>query len=368
MAFAVDLTALGAVPGMLHRLGADARACHDYIAAPYAAMNGPVPGLDADGGAGLINRLAGNHARIRREVLGFLAGVGGVAERHGVAVAEVVAGYAAVDRRTAAALDDLLAPTAFEPGLGRAQSLRPDWEQMRTLEQLRPTLWLGPLADHRASLPYRPTWGDLLSPASLARDAIWSLTGLAARLGLCERARDPMDDLVAPLVGDWAGMLACGEALGHVAGATRALAANAGWIALRVEGAWLGNAADACWARVRRLELALSRAPDVLGQMSSAYLDVCGRIRDAAELAKFAVTELLDWTAAALLAPETLGISLLVKGVDRLSHLRALVRVYNRALGIVDAARIAVDRGDSVLAGLGLLAVDDDLVLPTVPA
>jgi hypothetical protein len=368
VAFAVDLTALGAVPGMLHRLAADARACHDYAAAPYAAMNGPVPGLDADNGAGLINRLAGNHARIHREVLGFLAGIGDLADRQGRTVAEVVAGYAAVDRRNAQALDSLLAPTALDPGPGRVQSLQPQWEQVRAPEPLRPTVWLKPLADHRATVPYQPSWTDLLSPTSLARDAIWYLTGLAARAGLCERARDPMDDLVTPLVGDWAGMRACGQALGHLAEATRALASNAGWIGLRVEGAWLGNAADACWTRLRRLELALSRAPDALGRMSSAYLDVCDRIRDATELAKFAATELLDWTAAALLAPETLGISLLVKGVDRLSHVRALIRVYNKALAIIDTARTAVERGDSVLAGLGLLDVDGDLALPGVPA
>jgi hypothetical protein len=366
--FAVDLTALAGVPAMLHRLADDAAACREHVGEQYDRLDGPIPLRDTNGGAGLINRIAGNHSRIRREVLGFFDGVRSSADRRGDAVAEAVASYVSVDQRTAAALDALLAPTPPDPAAGRARSLQPQWEQVRATEQLHPTQSLRPVADLRASRPYQPAWGDVFSPTSLARDAVWHLTGLAARIGLCDHAHDPMDDLVIPFVGDWAGMRACGEALGHLADATRALAANAGWIAIRVEGAWLGNAADACWDRLRRLERPITQAPRVLAQMSAAYLDVCDKIQSAEELAEFAVTELLDWAAAALLAAETGGLSLMVKGLDHLADLRGLVRTFDKALGIVDGARLAVEHGDSILAGLGLLDVDDGLVLPAVPA
>jgi hypothetical protein len=177
-----------------------------------------------------------------------------------------------------------------------------------------------------------------------------------------------MDDLVIPMVGDWAGMQACGEALGHLAEATRALSTNAGWIALRVEGAWLGNAADACWDRLRRLELAVAQAPAVLGRMSAAYLGVCDEIRAAQELAEFAVSELLDWAAALGLAGLTAGVSLLVKLADNLSDLRGLVDKYEKALFVIDSAAHAVRHHDSVLSGLGLLSIEGGVDLPVVPA
>jgi hypothetical protein len=367
VSFAVDLTALAEVPGMLDRLAADARACHDHVAAPYAAMDNGASSAGRDVGAGLINRLGGNHARIRGEVLGFLSAVRGLAERQAGSVAEAVAGYSSVDRHTAELLDRMLPWTPVDPALERAQSLQPQWHQVRLPEPLRPAERLRPLTDHRAEIPYAPSWNDLLSPTTLARDAVWYLTGLASRVGLMEGPRDPMDDLVIPFVGDWAGMQACGEALGHLAEATRALATNAGWIAIRVEGSWLGNAADACWRRLHGLDVALGRVPDVLAEMSAAYLAVCGEIRDGEEIAEFVVTELLDWTATALLAAETFGISLMIKGADHLADLRRLVRTYDKAVGIVDEMALAVERGDSALTGLGLLDIDPELALPTVP-
>jgi hypothetical protein len=365
--FAIDLTALAEVPGMLRRLAADAQACHAYVAAPYAALDTDPTAVGRNERAGLINRLSGNHARIRTEVLDFFAAARDLAERQAVSVAEAVTGYSTADRQTAAAFDRMLPRTPVDPAL-RAPSLQPQWDQVRIPEPLRPTERLRPLTDHRPEIPYEPSWNDLLSPTTLARDAVWHLTGLAAKLGLMDGPRDPMDDLVIPFVGDWAGMKGCGEALGHLAEATRALATNAGWIALRVEGAWLGNAADACWDRLYRLEQALARVPRVLGAASAAYLEVCDEIRDGEEVAEFIITELLDWTAAALLAAETFGISLLVKGADHVANLRGLVRTYDRAVGLVGEMALAVERGDSVLSGLGLIDVDDELSLPAVPA
>src|SRR6266542_3743381 len=71
------------------------------------------------------------------------------------------------------------------------------------------------------------------------------------------------------MTGNWAGMHACADALANLAEAARLLQGNADWIALRVEAVWLGNAADACWIKVRGLAKALDAAQHPLNEPSS---------------------------------------------------------------------------------------------------
>lgn len=363
MGFEVNLPALRAVPDMLDRLIGDAQACGDYAESTYARMDGP---NNADVRAGLINRIAGNHARIRREVKTFFGDtqrVGG-AERDGVATS--VERYETTDLARCAALDALIKPTLLDPALHREPRLQPGWLQVRVAEQAHPRDALKQLPDYRAEYPYEPQWSDLLSPASLARDAVWGLTALAAKVGLCDRAYDPLDEWTLPLVGDWAGLRACGEALSNLSPATSAIGANATWIGLRVEGSWQGNAADACWEVLHRTDVAVNMAPEVFTRLGAAYLRVVEDVRKLEELLEFAIIELLDWVVDTLLVAETEGASWFLPPVHYLSDLRRVRDAVSKIVSIYERIEIAVSNGDSVLSGLGL--IETDAHLPAVPA
>lgn len=363
MGFEVNLPALRAVPAMLERLAGDARACRDYAEDAYARMDGP---NHADMDVGIINRLAGNHARIRHEVRTFFddtRGVG-IAQRDGVAAS--VRGYESTDLARSAALDALIGPTPLDPALHREPRLHPEWLQVQVVEQAHPRDALKRLPDYRAEYPYEPQWSDLLSPASLARDAVWGLTALAAKVGICDRAYDPLDEWTLPLVGDWAGLRACGEALHNLGPATGSLAANATWIGLRVEGSWQGNAADACWDMLSRTESAILFAPDLLTRLGAAYLGVVGDVRKLEEVAEFAIIELLDRVVETLLVAETLGTSWLLPPAHYLSDLQRVEAAVEKVVDAIERIKIAVSNGDSLLSGLGLIEVDARL--PAVPA
>ena len=363
MGFEVNLPALRAVPDMLDRLIGDAQACGDYAENTYARMD--------DSGqpnfrAGLINRLAGNHARIRGEVQTFFGNTQRVGGAERDAVAASVEQYETTDLARCAALDALIKPTPLDPALHREPHLQPGWLQVRVAEQAHPRDALRPLPDYRAEYPYEPQWSDLLSPASLARDAVWGMTALAAKVGLCERAYDPVEEWTVPLVGDWAGLRACGEALSNLSRATSALGANAVWIGLRVEGSWQGNAADACWDVLHRTDVAINAAPDVFTRLGAAYLRVVEDVRELEELLEFAIVELLDWVVDALLSVETEGVAMLLVPAHALANLRRVSDAVAKIMTTYETLKLAIENGDSVLSKLGL--VEANAHLPAVPA
>ncbi|WP_213454978.1 hypothetical protein [Rhizomonospora bruguierae] len=362
MGFKVILPALREVPDMLNRLSGDAAACATYTEDVYGR-------LDAAGRpnfrAGLINVLAGNHARIRREVHTFFGDAERVAAGQRDAVAASVRRYETSDTAVAGTLDAMIPPTALDPEWRREPVLHPEWEQVRIVERGHPRDALKPLPDYRAEYPYEPRWADLLSPASLARDAVWGMTALGAKLGICDRPYDPLDEWTLPLVGDWAGLRACGEALTNLKSATEILAANGTWIGLRVEGCWLGNAADACWNVLHRTEDALRVAPDALARLAAAYLTVVEDVRKLEEVIEYAIVDLLDRVVDALLSVETAGAGMLLYSGHVLADLR---RVYDAVTTVTDKIaqlRLAVENGDAVLSHLGL--VEAEAHLPALP-
>lgn len=85
-------------------------------------------------------------------------------------------------------------------------SLDLDRPQVRELERAEPADALKPLTDYRAEYPSEPAWAGRVSGAGILRDTIWQITSLAAHIGLLPRPWDPLDDLVIPLTGDWAGL------------------------------------------------------------------------------------------------------------------------------------------------------------------
>ena len=142
-------------------------------------------------------------------------------------------------------------------------------------------------------MPYQPSWFDLLSPTSLARDAIWKLTGVAARVGILDRAYDPFEFIVCPFVGDWAGLLRCAEVFDHVADLLRDEARALNGADAMVAEVWTGNAAAMCRANLGDFSVTLGS-----GEQSAAASAAAPTARsphgvhDNAELLATIVTEI----------------------------------------------------------------------------
>jgi hypothetical protein len=237
---------------MLERQADASRRGRDYAEDAYSALDyGPGPLRNAT--AGIINQLAGTHNNIRGEVIDYLDDVRDFASTQGERVRESVALYETTDLEIAEMLDASL----YQPErrtavlqLGRSNNLAPVRAMVTSLEPREPATALKPLTDYHEEFPFQPEWIG----TGRARDTIWQVTWIAHKLGLMSRPVDIVADLLDPFTGDWAGLKACGDALANLAEAARDLHANVGWIEQRVDAVWLGNAADACWLRIRELQ------------------------------------------------------------------------------------------------------------------
>lgn len=297
----VDLPSLAKVPPMFTDLAGSAEKCRAYGAAPFSAMDSAL----SNGRAGIINQLTSTHNRIRHEVDAFFGGVKRFAEDEGENIREAVTLYETLDHDLAATLDQTLfdQPTQDEVKEmgGRSSDLDLDAPVLGgAYLPGDPAAYLRPLTDYRS---YEPNWrhpldtNDELSAASLARDLIWYGSSFAARFGVC-RPIDIIEEVVVPFTGDWAGIKACGDALHALDLAVDPLLGNSVWISDWINVVWQGNAADACWLHVRKLEQSLrgvSTPQRILKLYGDAYHDVADEVKRLERIASDAALELLDW-------------------------------------------------------------------------
>ena len=124
-------------------------------------------------GAGLINEVLQTHERIMTTVQTFLEHVADdYAERYSMGVAQAVRSYTTSDVNASARLDTTL-PGVIDPSVPAHladQSVGPE------VFADHDSLVLHPPPDYEAQYPYHPTWYDLMSPASIPRDAVWYVT------------------------------------------------------------------------------------------------------------------------------------------------------------------------------------------------
>jgi len=354
--FSVDLAALRDVPEMLGRMADDAKRCRLYAEEYFDFAFGP----------GVLNRATGRHDEAREKVRDFFRRVEHLAAAQRDAVTAAIDYYEGVDLVAAARTDALLPPTRIDPVEGRSPRLRPDLLQARVREQNEPIDALTEPPDYSTQDPYQPQWSDLVSPGNVARDATWGVTWLGAKLGICDRAYDPLDDFVLPMTGNWAGMHACADALANLAEAARLLQGNADWIALRVEAVWLGNAADACWIKVRGLAKALDAAQHPLNDLSSAYAGMVDEMKFLEGAMELLVIDLIDAVFFATLAVATSEtvVGAVVFGGAAVYEISRVVGHVNDVLSHIEKARNAVDVFGGKTDGFGLLNTD----LPALPA
>lgn len=335
----VHLPGLKPVTEMLDRQANAARRCRDYAEDAYSETDyGPGPLRNAQ--TGVINYLAGTHDRVRGDVREYFDEVHTFASGQAARVQEAVDLYETTDFELAADLDASLyqpARRAEVRELGRAGNPDPYRVTAVSLEPREPADALVPWPDYRADYPFRPDWIG----TGRARDTIWEVTWLAHALGMLPRPIDIVAELLDPFTGDWAGFKACGDALVSLAEASRDLHANVGWIEQRVDAVWQGNAADACWLQVRRLQRSLSQVPPVLDGYAEVYEETVTTVRELQEQAAAVLAEALDWAVAVLLgqagvAGKVLGWFLPPSG------LLEVARLIYHLLDLVQLARQAV--------------------------
>lgn len=262
MSIYVDLAALDQLVLMLGRLELDADEGRAYVARH----------TELDYGEGLLNKLRGGHSHVVEEVTTFLATLSGpVAGKTADAVASTIGSYRRGDLESAAQLDAIYGDTAvtdLRPTIGYLEkySAHAPFQDIASPQDL-----LKPPADYSGKYPHQPEATDAVSLASLGRDVVWEATGYLANAGMLDRAYDPYEGWIKPLIGDWAGMRACTEVFTRIAAAIERMGRNVEYAASSVPRAWRGDAASACQAHLLSIERPLFAAVPPIEAIASAY-------------------------------------------------------------------------------------------------
>ncbi len=188
MSFSVDTAALAGLPALLDRMQEDARGGTTYLKAE-TDINWT--------GEGIINILSGGHRHVQDEIRAFLGTVEtGVAGPTAAAVRASIEYYNRTDTANAEALDRTYPAVNLEEARQGTVPLLPGVAHFA--DTAEPQERLKPPPDHNTAYPHEPRWYDIVSPGALLRDAIWTVTGAAASLGICDRAYDPYEVILKP--------------------------------------------------------------------------------------------------------------------------------------------------------------------------
>src|SRR2546430_7292510 len=279
MEFSVNTRALPGLADMWARRDHDLTRTADYLDAQSVLQ----------WGQGLLNAMFGTHERIIKEVDAFLRRAGGsYLHRYSLAVAGAVEDYRTSDLSANARVDAILPGLPAPGGQLADQTLGPEiFADPRKL-----VLKIPP--DFRGEFAYQPTWTDLLSPSTIDRDVIWSLTGVAAKLGLLPHPIDPYETFTLPLFGDWPGMARVSFALTQVAQAVSFVGERIDSGAVALDRVWTGHAASNCAEALGRFTLDLEDAEGILYELATMYHDVAVAAHDKAEALSVLVALVLD--------------------------------------------------------------------------
>jgi hypothetical protein len=359
MEFSVDAAALAGLPAMLDRLGDDAQQSRNYLNKH----------TDLNGGEGFFNVILGGHRQAVDNVNRFFTTLAEpVAGGNATRVRAAVDFYKRTDHAAAAAFDATL------PSPGAAAPI-PEYPGARPAvfaDRAEPTGSLASPPDYNSAYPYHPKWTDLVSPASAARDAIWFVTDVGTKLGLCDRPFDPFLEYVRPWTGDWAGLRACADVFDRLAAATTHMAGNVSWGAQCAQSVWTGNAADGCVAILGQLTSALTLADEPLRDLAAEYRKtaeethriadtVAALIAEAADLAIIAALE----AAAALATSETI-VGPVLLGSALAFTIWHLVKALHEAVVLTRTAAHLAELAQGALAQFTIITPGAELpALPT---
>ncbi|WP_433379851.1 hypothetical protein ACQPZX_14220 [Actinoplanes sp. CA-142083] len=279
MTFYVEADGLTAAERMVERAADDVIAARNHF-----EENGKIFWiLD-----GIINIVQDESNRIRWSVLAFLNNVG---QNALPAAADAITDsrnyYARTDQAGAEKIDATMpgvnvaaeskdAP-APQPGPGNR-----DLVPLHDVREPRGRLDHVPFDDSAYGLDYQPKWHDMISPAASLRTAIYEVTALASKIGMCDRAYDPYEVVLKPICGDWAGMARLGHVMNQLEWCLRDVATNLGWTGQGILSVWMGNAGDAASAYFFTMAKTLDTTASTLDGLGQMYRDAA---RGAFELA-----------------------------------------------------------------------------------
>lgn len=347
MGFTVDADALARLPDLLDRLSDDASAARQYLM-----------GNTKLHWVGVLSLITDGHEHAVAETDSFFGTVAGpIAHDDAARVRAAIEYYRRTDAASAARVDATMAhPSAGERAVltaGAHPGLFGDVTRVRDV--------LVPPSDHRGDFPYDPAWTEILSPTADIRAIIWLLTSLGAQLGICDRAHDPVADLMEPLSGDFSGLLRCADVFERLAGASAGMSSNVQWGAVCLDRVWTGNAADSCGGVLVRVDAALAEAQEPLRFLAEQYRRAADEIHEVNVLMGEVVNDLVDAALVAWAEEEMAVVSAetvvgpVVCGVGVAYEIKKMWNLYHRALELVNWARQALTALDVILHGFGLL-------------
>jgi hypothetical protein len=341
--FSVNLNALRGLPPLLDRRARDLSAASSYVRDNTILRYG----------TGFVDIFKRHEQNISLITSYLSATRDGYATSDSTRLRQAIAGYAAADSRAAKRYDATLPePITTTPSSPVSAHVGPELFGDRVDAT---TALLAP-ADHRADMPYQPSWFDLLSPTSMARDLIWKLTNVAAKLGIVDRPYDPFEFFVDPYVGDWAGLLKCAEVFDNVADFLTAEAGELDYAATETSQVWHGNAAGLCIVNLDGFKAIVADGSQPLRDLAKAYRSVAIGVHDNEELMSTALTSLFDCASESIVDIGTGG---LFSAYEIGSTLNNFVRLLRTALHIAGALQDIVSAGfnisDEAVHRLGIL-------------
>lgn len=364
MGFRVDESGLQGLADFSGRLGEDAVASRKYFE----------DNTDIDWtGEGLLNLLTGGHQSVQEHVSKYL---GSLNDPIAANLHEQLSGSLAYYRRT----DDSNAErmdatyqggdvTAAKHGVQPQNSNAPRFADIYTIEG-----FLKPIKDYNADYPHEPNWKDIISPSSLLRDAIWKVTGAAASLGICDRAYDPFEVVLKPLIGDWAGMRACGDAFENLGNALQAMGDNVQHAAEGTVDVWEGNAASHAEAYLYNLSKPPRKCQQPLVDLAKEYKEAAKGAYDFSRTIGVLIADIAD---AAIAAAASAGVAALAGSTGVGLPIALIVGAFtlSRIYKVVKAIRDVIDilvRLEGVLNAVNATAGDFGLIesggaLPALP-
>jgi hypothetical protein len=371
MTLYVDTDGLTAAAGMVQRAADDVIAARDHF-----EENGKILWvLD-----GIINIVEDESNRIRWSILAFLNNVG---QNALPAAAEAITDARNYYRRTDQASAEKIDATM--PGVNVAAESKdvpapqpgPSNRDLTPLHDVRePAGRLGhvPFDDSAYGLDYQPKWHEMISPASALRNAIYQVTALASKIGMCDRAYDPYEVVLKPICGDWAGMARLGHVLNQLEWCLRDVASNLAWTAQGTLSVWMGNAGNGASAYLFKMAGTLDTSASTLDGLGKMYSQAAQSAFDLADTIGSLLSGVADAAIFAAAAGATAGgsaatgIGLPLAALAAIGGAVEVARVVHGVIEIIDYVGKFDTLASTLKSSMGHFGeIDGEFPVPELP-
>src|SRR5690606_9451919 len=365
--FYVEPAQLAGLVKLLERLGEDARAGDRYV----------LGNTGMAGGEGWLNDLSGAHESVVDHTRQWLEALyDPAASKFAGAVGRAVTYYLQTDQAEAERLDaaarsysgllDLPNPgTDYwvrHAGVGAFDDVNEPEEAYRTPPDYN---------DHE-EFRYQPSYWDVVSVASLGRDAIFKATEFLASMGMLDRAYDPYELVLKPVVGDWAGFRRAADVYRNVAEALTYMSIILYHARVSLPSVWRGTAADGCNVHIGRLSSGILEGHGPLHLIADEYEKAAQGQADFRHAVAQLISDLID--AAVILvvavaaggATSWTGVGAVVGGLVGIVEAGMIVRIIHEILGWRGRIDAIINAVQSSMNNFGQLQASD-FYLPKLP-